>query len=106
VTNSIRTPRQGITANSRRIAQAVDNEAWQVVRLSMKGISTRAKIKVLGEYFDNQVHAWTSSGMCADCDVCIRIDNYIKALNRGGQLEAGTELRDLLSGTIYERIRK
>jgi hypothetical protein len=108
--NSIRPPRQGVTANSRRIAEAVDDEEWQKVRLSMKGISTEEKIDVLVDYYeegsgsnfsghinkDGAEHFADGQVNSYDCDVCIRIDNYIKALCRGGQLQAGVGIDDLL----------
>jgi hypothetical protein len=32
-----------------------------------------------------------------DCDACIRVDNYMKALCRGGQIEAGLGLDNFVS---------
>jgi hypothetical protein len=92
--NSIRTPRQGVSARSRRIAQAVDNEGWQEVRLSMKGISTAEKLDVLEKYWKEEHHKHHDLFFgdlikpidIEDCDICIRVDNYLKALMRGGQL--------------------
>lgn len=85
MSNSIRTPRQGVTGTSRRIASAVDDEEWQRFRLSMKGMSTRTKLTMLEEYYNEYVDA-------DEDNVCIRADNYIKALCRGGQLFAGESL--------------
>jgi hypothetical protein len=96
--NSIRTPRQGVTANSQRIAKAVDDEEWQAFRLSLKGKSTHEKLIELDHYWINTPHADGCSDPhedeSADCDVCIRLDNYIKALCRGGQLVAGQSIKD------------
>lgn len=103
--NSIRTPRQGITANSRRIAQAVDDEGWQEFRISMKGVSTSGKIDMLGTYWIER-HEDVEHEMSPECDVCIRVDNYIKALCRGGQLEAGVGLSELIRDTIRMYIKK
>ena len=100
--NSIRTPKQGVTANSRRIAEAVDDEKWQEFRVSLKGLSTEDKIRRLRSYDWNGEH----EGEEADCDTCIRIDNYIKALCRGGQLAAGTTHQDLHQVRIWDRIKK
>ena len=92
--NSIRTPKKGTNATSRRIAEAVDDEDWQKFRLSLKGLSTRDKLDKLQAYYNSAVHTHTveefpnatlTSGR-GDCDACIRVDNYIKALCRGGQL--------------------
>src|SRR5690348_9516482 len=94
--NSIRTPKQGVTAGSRRIAQAVDNEEWQKFRVSLKGKSTQTKLEMLERYWN----AWCGGiGLCGgahDCDFCIRVDNYIKALCRGGQLNGGESLRSAI----------
>jgi hypothetical protein len=97
VGNSIRTPRQGKTANSKRIAEAVDDEEWQKFRVSLKGQSTRDKLQKLREYYNDEGHG------CAfyephpeNCDVCIRVDNYLKALARGGQLVSGVTLAGMI----------
>lgn len=97
MTNSIRTPRQGVTANSKRIAQAVDQEEWQLFRLRMKGKSTQDKLDMLRAYFDEKVNGDCLDGTDSYDDVCIRVDNYIKALCRGGQLYAGESLETALT---------
>jgi hypothetical protein len=90
--NTIRTPRQGRTQLSRRIARAVDDENWQLFRVSMKGKPTKQKLEMLQAYWqlhmDNHDHVMGDDG----CDYCIRVDNYIKALSRGGQLHPGESL--------------
>jgi hypothetical protein len=103
--NSIRTPRQGVTASSRRIAEAVDNEAWQEFRLSMKGVSTSGKIDMLERYWTEN-HEGVAQEPSEECDFCVRVHNYIGALNRGGQLQPGTNLGHLLDGTIKDYIKK
>jgi len=102
--NSIRTPLQGNNANSRRIAQAVDNEEWQEIRLSMKGISTEAKLEMLRRYYCTFQHDLEKPNN--DCNVCIRIDNYIKALCRGGQLYPGESLESFVAFNFKLRIKK
>jgi hypothetical protein len=100
MTNSIRTPRQGTTEHQRRIAKAVDNEAWQKFRVSLKGNSTADKLSELEVYLQTTDHTnatreytgWLEDHDREDCDVCIRVDNYIKALSRGGQLFARESL--------------
>lgn len=101
MTNSIRTPRQGKSATSQRIARAVDDEEWQKFRLSLKGTTTKYKIAQLEQYWQTN-HEWNVPGVHNgnDCDVCIRVDNYVKALCRGGQLVAGMTLDNLVYRTV------
>ena len=101
--NSIRTPKLGRTPMSRRIAQAVDDEAWQKVRLSMKGISTVKKLAVLKTYYYDNLHFTDDT---SDCDICIRIHNYITALARGGQLYPGVSLRKALNNDFNLEVRR
>lgn len=105
MTNTIRTPLQGTNATSRRIAKAVDDEEWQEIRLSMKGIPTESKLKMLEWYYGYGDHQYITKD-CDDCDVCIRIDNYIKALCRGGQLNPGESLGTFIIGNFKLPIRK
>lgn len=94
--NSIRTPKKGLSATSRRIAQAVDDEEWQKFRLSMKGKDTFTKLDMLRGYYSYNIHPHEQSQSDAkNCDICIRVDNYIKALCRGGQLFPKLDIRDL-----------
>jgi hypothetical protein len=91
-----------VTAGSRRIAQAVDDEEWQKFRVSMKGKTTEVKLVMLDAYWGSQhsIHAVCWIGFAEDlnsCDICIRVDNYIKALCRGGQLYAGESLHTALN---------
>lgn len=95
--NSIRTPKQGTSATSKRIAEAVDDEEWQKFRLSLKGISTQAKLGLLQTY-------WSLHCMNDDYDdLWIRVDNYLKALARGGQIEpvrGGEYVAELLTDRL------
>ena len=98
---TIRVPKQGVTAMSRRIAQAVDDQKWQEFRLSMKGKTTLRKLQMLKLYY-TRVHKGNHDildrySVDMDCDVCIRIDNYIKALCRGGQLGPKESLQSALN---------
>lgn len=81
-----------------RVHQAVDNEEWQRFRRSLKGTSTEEKLTRLCVYYlDNAPHIYpTDIEPCGDCDVCIRVDNYIKALCRGGQLYPGESLNTMI----------
>lgn len=110
MTNSIRTPKQGVTASSRRIAQAVDDEEWQKFRVSLKGQSTANKLHKLEEYYeygDSRTHEHNEFvNVDMDCDFCIRVDNYIKALCRGGQLYGGESLQTALASNWHLRIKR
>lgn len=112
MSNSIRTPKLGLSATSRRIAEAVDDEAWQEFRLSMKGKSTAEKINMLRKYWNANVHGHVIKRNDArdvyqyDCDICIRVDNYIKALCRGGQLFAGEDIFTVLFSGWTPNIKK
>lgn len=84
-----------------RIAQAVDDNEWQRFRLSLKGLTTRQKLDALHDYYTPPRRHPTS---CRDhdgvdlesCNYCIRVDNYIKALCRGGQLFRGESLESMI----------
>lgn len=89
MSNTIRTPRQGVTAHSRRIAEAVDDERWQRFRLSMKGKSTTEKLTMLRSYYNRIVDADLE---VAEERMRIQVDNYLKALCRGGLLYPGIDL--------------
>ena len=55
-----------------------DSSDWQLLRVSMKGLSTWLKLLVLHRYYFN-----TAGGTIIWC----RVDNYLGALRRGGQLD-------------------
>ena len=109
--NSIRTPRTGTNETSRRIAEAVDDEEWQKFRVSMKGKTTAEKLQMLGQYYRDEQYKvdGMSEGVEKDkafLDINIRLDNYIKALSRGGQLHAGESLASALKLNWRLRIKK
>ena len=79
------------------IRRAVDQQEWQIFRIRLKGKPTRTKLELLREYFDEKVSGDCLDGTDSYDDVCIRVDNYIKALCRGGQLHAGESLETALS---------
>jgi hypothetical protein len=103
--NSVRTPRQGVSATSRRIAEAVDDEGWQEFRVGLKGTLTATKIKALKRYWNEDAHV-NKEHTGSNCDVCIRVDNYIKALCRGGQLVPGQSLQTALKTDWNLRIKR
>jgi len=63
------------------IQHAIDDDRWQHLRLSMKGMTTENKLRELHAY---RVSEMTHTGIPRV--VQVRIDNYINALLRGGQL--------------------
>jgi hypothetical protein len=90
--NSIRTPRTGNTEHSRRIAEAVDNEEWQAFRVSLKGTNTSFKLDKLQAYYYEARH----TAPCAKDmhDEYLRVDNYLKALARGGLVKLDGKFTD------------
>jgi hypothetical protein len=91
-----------------RVHKAVDDADWQAFRKSMKGKSTDEKLRMLEQYYDTMVQ---KNGDCNISNeefeaVKIRIDNYIKALCRGGQLEPGMTFDHFNDGCIRNHIRK
>src|SRR4249919_3466574 len=97
--NSIRTPKENALP---RIKHAVDNEEWQKFRLSLKGTTTDYKLGMLRGYLDTG--RITSS---KEYELKrIRVDNYLKALARGGQIEPapwGMYIADLNSDCLVIR---
>ncbi len=70
------------TLTQDEIQEAVKNEEWQKFRKSLKGCSTDKKIRKLRHYLYAKI---TSNGLPRVERV--RVDNYINALLRGGQLK-------------------
>lgn len=66
------------------VYHAADHERWQQFRVSLKGQSTRMKLLRLRDYY--MQFGVKSSGMQFKIEKC-RVDNYIGALVRGGQLD-------------------
>lgn len=95
----------GKSANSQRIAQAVDDEEWQKFRLSMKGETTERKLQMLKYYYQGYYHDALSTFDKEAENINIRVDNYIKALCRGGQLHAGESLDTALEQEWKLRIK-
>jgi hypothetical protein len=94
--------------NRDRIKAAVDNDEWQRFRLSLKGLPTHEKLTELYAYYSRTAHTHASIDLPGGsathgrdtCVGCIRVDNYLKALCRGGQIKRGSHLLTLLDGTI------
>ena len=62
---------------------AINDDKWQAFRRSLKGLPTRDKLESLSDYLNVEL----DQGMSIDVDKQIRVDNYINALKRGGQLD-------------------
>lgn len=67
--------------NIKYILECVNDDIWQAFRRSMKGVSTETKLDMLEDY----VRTHEANGTYNDVEKC-RVDNYINALKRGGQL--------------------
>jgi hypothetical protein len=76
------------------VAKAVNDEKWQKFRKSLKGMSTADKLSELEAYWDltHDPVSTFDKRHHEECAVCTRVDNYLKALARGGQLFAGVSL--------------
>lgn len=66
------------------IYKAIINSQWQTIRLSLKGISTRDKIKALKSHYNASRDKNQSE---------IQVVNYINALKRGGQLSKNYNIK-------------
>jgi len=96
---------------SEAVKKAVADPKWQEFRKSLKGISTYDKLRLLSEYYLDNINIYRHAGVepCGlECDVCLQVDNYIKALCRGGQLYPGESLWTVFEkqfhlGTAYQK---
>ena len=70
-----------------RVLKAVDDPVWQEFRLSLKGKDTRDKLRLLMVFWRKD-----SSNKRA-----LQIDNYLKALARGGQLYPGANFHQFIA---------
>lgn len=97
-----------MTTTRERIARAVDDEGWQILRRSLKGKPTQEKIDALRRYWcANALDQAQSKEPTNDwTDIEIRIDNYIKALCRGGQLYPGETILTMIEQSWKPRIKK
>ena len=78
-----------------RVLHAVHDPEWQAFRVSMKGKPTQVKLDMLKGYWQHN-HDSRVREFNVMCVYCIRVDNYLKALCRGGQLFAGSDLTHAL----------
>lgn len=92
-----------------RVLVAVNDDEWQAFRISMKGKQTWVKLQMLEDYLDRHYAALGQQLQpCADgeCHYELRVDNYIKALCRGGQLHPKESLQSALEANWEIRIRR
>lgn len=68
--------------------EAIKDEEWQELRLALKGTRTHEKLDKLRIYYEQCVE----NGEQDKRKGMIIIDNYLKALARGGQLYAGVDV--------------
>lgn len=65
------------------VQEAIHNDEWQTVRISMKGKTLEAKYRILSNYYDR-----TFTKVVGDDHAIrmlrVRVTNYITALSRGG----------------------
>jgi len=73
------------------VYDAKDASEWQLFRTALKGMSTSEKLYALKRYYI--VNCYYGSGAKATWELHkVRIDNYILALRRGGQLNENYEI--------------
>lgn len=89
-----------------RVLNAVHDDAWQAFRVSMKGELTWVKLQMLQDYWDSHVGPEYERVPGDNCVYCIRVDNYLKALCRGGQLHPGQSLQTALDHDWQLTIRR
>lgn len=79
-----------------KVQIAVADEHWQEFRKGLKGLSTEEKLSALHTYFDEGIEDADDGGGTSYDDLCLQVDNYIKALCRGGQLYPGESLEHVI----------
>lgn len=64
------------------VQEAVHDKQWQTIRVSMKGMSTEDKYKMLTAYLEHKQNMLVDEHEMRM--VHVRITNYVTALSRGG----------------------
>lgn len=72
------------------VYEAAGAEDWQKFRVSLKGLTTREKIYALGWYWDTHIAPGAGAYKSVNewSHQVMRINNYLGALKRGGQLDS------------------
>jgi hypothetical protein len=91
---------EGVTAYTDKVKRAVKDPDWQAYRVRMKGKPLETKVRMLRSYWALNCTGRHPEGEL--CRPCLRVDNYIKALCRGGQVRAGESLRSFIEHGWYE----
>ena len=76
------------------VYEADDVENWQRFRVALKGLSTHEKLLMLRRRFEkykDSIHVTSQGYPFARVEKC-RVDNYLGALVRGGQLNSDHEI--------------
>lgn len=74
------------------VYDAADAAKWQLFRVSMKNTTTVEKLKMLLAYFVDECFPYAQTDKVRWEREKVRIDNYIGALVRGGQLNPKHEI--------------
>lgn len=94
------------------VREAVADPEWQQFRKSLKRMDTASKLNNLKDYYRDQMaqheRELKQDGITFVNDeaVKIQVDNYLKALARGGQLPADVSLEQALLWDWNLRILK
>jgi hypothetical protein len=91
--------------STEQIHEAVRNPDWQKFRLSLKGLATEAKLNKLQEYL-NEVNIETTGPGFGWLFRLIRVQNYLNALSRGGQIEPCDLDRSVIVQVKEAKIRR
>lgn len=72
------------------VYEAPGAEEWQKFRVSLKGLTTREKLYCLNWYYDMHVSVGPGAHLTLEdwSRHILRINNYLGALKRGGQLDS------------------
>jgi hypothetical protein len=87
----------GLTKAEIEVAVAKDD--WQELRQSLKGTTTKQKLKALHDWLDNQYSQ--SSRQLKD----VQVLNYLNALSRGGQIMPVEQVRGQHLYDLFSRKR-
>lgn len=70
------------------VYDSFDAEEWQKFRVALKGLSTAHKLFRLLQYRHNHAQYDSVTGFVIPEHIQCRVDNYVNALKRGGQLDS------------------
>jgi hypothetical protein len=97
-----------------RVLEAVRDPEWQKFRKSLKGMDTASKLNNLRDWYNDRPHTHEVETLAGGslthgrdtCAPCVQLDNYLKALARGGQIHAGINIVAAVGWDWNLRIRK